>query len=154
MRQNQNNMNCYCRFLTAVLLSASLVLGGCGQQAETETSSEETSQAVVPPVVNVDKNKVVGNWVRADAPYQLSISELTEGGSMKAAYFNPKEIHVGKAFWTDQNQAISVYVELRDVNYPGSNYTLSYVPGQDILSGKYFQAVEGATYDVIFTRVK
>jgi hypothetical protein len=39
--------------------------------------------------------------------------------------------------------ATQVVVELRDVNYPGSTYTLTYDPGTDRLTGTYYQAVAG-----------
>jgi len=43
---------------------------------------------------------------------------------------------------------IKAFVELRDVNYPGSKYNLQYDAGIDRLKGTYFQAVYGETYDV------
>jgi hypothetical protein len=43
---------------------------------------------------------------------------------------------------------------MRDVNYPGSKYTLSYLPDKDILAGEYFQAVESLTFYVEFIRKK
>jgi hypothetical protein len=50
--------------------------------------------------------------------------------------------------------AVSVFIELKDVGYPGSAYTLVYSPEQDILSGVYFQAVVKQSFEVIFTKVK
>ena len=39
-----------------------------------------------------------------------------------------------------------IFIELQDVGYPGSTYTLMYHPQQDILAGFYFQAaVKGDT---------
>jgi hypothetical protein len=73
---------------------------------------------------------------------------------LEAAYFNPRPIHVGKAGWSKEGQAVKVYVELRDVNYPGSNYTLIYDVGSDRLVGRYFQAVARETFDVSFVRQK
>jgi hypothetical protein len=146
------------------LLLASLCMTclSCGQTGETDTTAvaAEAAKTVNEPVkpaqqVSVDKNKIAGTWVRTDAPYNLKITDVSSDGNMKVEYLNPKPIHVGKATWsTDVNAAINIYVELRDENYPGSNYTLVYMPDKDLLAGKYFQAVEGATYDVEFTRVK
>ena len=79
---------------------------------------------------------------------------MSGNGVMKAGYFNPKSINVSKASWSPANGAINIYIELRDVNYPGSNYNLTYFTGNDTLVGKYFQAVEGVTYDVGFSRKK
>jgi hypothetical protein len=49
---------------------------------------------------------------------------------------------------------VKVFIELRDVNYPGSTYTLAYDPVSDQLKGDYFQAALRQTFDVFFTRVK
>jgi hypothetical protein len=45
-----------------------------------------------------------------------------------------------------------VFVELRDVNYPGSKYSLRYDPAADSLKGFYFQAIEKQTFPVEFIR--
>jgi hypothetical protein len=73
---------------------------------------------------------------------------------MLAGYFNPASIHVGKANWISNDGVLQIYIELRDQNYPGSSYTLRYQPDQDMLAGKYFQAVEGVSYDIAFSRKK
>ena len=56
--------------------------------------------------------------------------------------------------WTNADGILNVYIELRDENYPGSNYKLNYSVEKDALAGEYFQAVEGTTYNVAFTRAK
>jgi len=43
---------------------------------------------------------------------------------------------------------------LRDVNYPGSTYTLDFLPEQDRLIGAYFQAALQQTFEVEFVRQK
>jgi hypothetical protein len=48
---------------------------------------------------------------------------------------------------------LGVFVELRDVNYPGSTYTLTYQPATDRLAGTYFHAVSGQNMDVEFSRL-
>jgi hypothetical protein len=45
-----------------------------------------------------------------------------------------------------------VSVELRDVNYPGSTYKLSYDPRRDVLVGSYFLAATNETIEVEFVR--
>jgi hypothetical protein len=47
-----------------------------------------------------------------------------------------------------------LFVELRDVNYPGSTYMLAYQPGQDALVGSYYQPALEQTYEVGFLRAK
>lgn len=143
------------------LIGMIMVCVSCNQTAK--TSSTKGKENVVKdnsqfsnPVNNasIDKNKISGNWVRTDATYNLKIAELSEDGSMKVEYLNPKSIHVEKATWTEVNGVIQIYVELRDENYPGSNYNLFYIADKDLLAGKYFQAVEGLTYDVGFMRAR
>lgn len=68
--------------------------------------------------------------------------------------FNPNPINVGSAKWEESYGNLKIVVEMRDVNYPGSTYTLNYLPDRDILAGEYYQAVEGLTFYVEFTRVK
>jgi hypothetical protein len=103
---------------------------------------------------SIDKNLLLGNWVRTDADYKIKISEVAKEGKLKAGYFNPKSINVSKASWTNTKGVLKIQIELRDENYPGSNYNLTYYPEKDMLAGKYFQAVTGETYDVLFARVK
>jgi hypothetical protein len=143
------------RFL-AVLCAA--ILFSCNQagQGNDTASSEPAKPATeVPPtpVANLDEGKLLGSWVRTDSPYEIRILELRSDGNMLAGYFNPRSINVGKATWS-KTQSLDVYIELQDENYPGSNYLMKYIPEQDMLTGKYFQAVEGTTYDVSFSRKK
>ncbi len=99
-----------------------------------------------------DVQRLEGRWVRPDGGYILELRDVHEGGSPKAAYFNPRPIKVSQAVWTRQGGKISVWVELRDGNYPGSTYNLEYDPGSDRLKGNYFQAVEKQTYGIQFVR--
>jgi hypothetical protein len=101
-----------------------------------------------------DKNVLVGNWFRTDADYRIQISKINEEGTVVANYFNPNPINVGKADWEESYGYLKIIIELRDVNYPGSTYTLSYLPDRDILAGDYYQAVEGLTFYVEFARRK
>ena len=137
------------------------LLSGC-QQKTPDTSAESAPSVTEQPAApvdqplpnNVDKNSLAGERTRTDAPYKLNTSDIGENGVMKAGYFNPKSIHVEKSTWVSDANGLGIYIELQDVNYPGSNYTLTYVSGKDMLAGKYFQAVEGMTYDVAFIRTK
>ena len=61
-------------------------------------------------------------------------------------------IHSKVAEAKDKNHGLEVFVELRDVNYPGSTYTLAYDRAKDLLQGVYFQATMRQSYDVIFFR--
>ena len=101
-----------------------------------------------------DKNLLVGDWVRTDAGYLIKIIKVNEDGILEAQYFNPKPINVGKANWEENHGNLTITVELRDVNYPGSTYALSYLPDRDILAGDYHQAVQGLNFYVEFIRNK
>ena len=103
---------------------------------------------------NIDKNTLVGDWVRTDADYLIRITKVNDDGTMTAQYFNPNPINVGRANWEQSYGNLKVIVEMRDVNYPGSTYTLNYLPDKDMLAGEYYQAVEGLTFYVEFMRRK
>jgi hypothetical protein len=105
-------------------------------------------------VVKIDEQSLAGRWVRPDGGYILELKEIGKDGTLKAAYFNPQPIKVFKAEWNRKQDGINVFVELRDINYPGSKYNLRYDPKIDKLKGTYFQAVYGETYDVEFVRAK
>jgi len=75
-------------------------------------------------------------------------------GRIDAAYFNPRPINVARAEASRDGEKVLVFVELRDVNYPGSTYTLTYEPATDLLRGVYFQAAMGASFEVFFQRLQ
>jgi hypothetical protein len=105
----------------------------------------------------IDKNDVqhiVGRWVRPDGGYMLDLKEIGKDGTLKAAYFNPTPINVYRAELGLKQGAITIFVELRDVNYPGSIYNLIYDPKTDRLVGTYFQAVQKVSYNIEFMRSK
>jgi len=101
-----------------------------------------------------DYKRLEGKWKRPDGGYILQLMEIGKDGTLKAAYFNPRAINVFKAEWNCKQDIINVFVELRDINYPGSNYNLHYDPKTDKMKGTYYQAVHGETYDIEFVRTK
>jgi len=115
--------------------------------------TEEPSDSVSSSAKTIDKNLLVGNWLRTDSDYRLQISEVNEDFTLEAKYFNPNPINVGRASWQESYGSLKIIVELRDVNYPGSTYTLNYLPDKNLLAGDYYQAVEGLTFYVEFTRI-
>jgi hypothetical protein len=98
--------------------------------------------------------KLAGRWVRPDGGYMLEIKSANAQGQLAAGYFNPRSIHVARAEASREGTSIRVFVELRDVNYPGSTYTLVYEPISVLLRGIYFQAVMKEHYDVLFERLR
>jgi hypothetical protein len=114
--------------------------------------AEQSPTAGQKPTPAIEKLR--GRWLRDTGGYIIEIRSVGAGGKLEAAYFNPRSIHVGRAQAVEQGGVVKVSVELRDVNYPGSTYTLNYDPKNDRLVGRYFQAVTGETFDVTFVRLK
>ncbi len=128
----------------ALILIAALVFLLSNNGTDNSTTKTKTA----------DKNTLIGDWVRTDAQYLIRITQVNDDGTMTAQYFNPNPINVGNAKWESSYGNLKAIVEMRDVNYPGSTYTLNYLPDRDILAGEYYQAVEGLTFYVEFTRNK
>ncbi len=101
-----------------------------------------------------DVQLLEGRWIRPDGGYVLELGEIKKDGSVKTLYFNPRPIKVFSATWSRREGKINLFVELRDINYPGSKYNLQYDPKSDRLKGTYFQAVEKQTYNIEFVRAK
>jgi hypothetical protein len=95
---------------------------------------------------------LVGEWVRPDGGYVLAISGVAPDGKATASYFNPRPIRVARAEAKLEGALVGLFVELQDVNYPGSTYTLGYDTATDQLKGIYYQAAQGAQYEVAFSR--
>lgn len=97
-------------------------------------------------------DRLAGRWFRTDGSYILEIRSVSPEGKVDAAYLNPRPIHVARAEALREGGALTLFVELRDVNYPGSTYKLIYDPARDVLAGLYFQALHQQSYDVEFVR--
>ena len=96
---------------------------------------------------------LAGQWVRTDGGYRIVIEDIKPDGSLKASYFNPRKINVHESNWEVKEDGLHLFIELRDVNYPGSKYNLVYANEKDVLNGTYFQAIEKGTYFVKFLRI-
>ena len=95
-----------------------------------------------------------GRWLRPDGGYILDIRNVRADGAIDAVYLNPRPINIGSAKALRDGSTLRLSVELRAPNYPGSTYTLTYDPKRDELSGVYFQAVQGQSFEVVFVRTK
>jgi hypothetical protein len=102
----------------------------------------------------IDTQRLLGRWVRPDGGYVLELKGIGKDGSLQAAYYNPRPIHVSRAELSRKDGTITVFVELRDVNYPGSTYNLQYDPKTDRLTGTYYQALQRQLFEVQFARTK
>jgi hypothetical protein len=103
---------------------------------------------------DIEFQRLAGRWLRPDGGYVLELRDIKQDGNLKAAYFNPAPINVFRAKLERKDHVIKLFVELRDVNYPGSAYDLQYDPRTDRLKGTYFQAVEKRAYEIEFVRTK
>lgn len=113
-----------------------------------------TNATVEVPKLKADFSKLIGRWERPDGGYVLELKSVDAQGKLEAKYLNPNPINVEQASATAEADAIKVFVILRDQNYPGCTYKLTYDAKADQLFGKYFQASMGETYDVTFGRLK
>ena len=112
------------------------------------------SASAIAAVSAADFSPLVGRWQRTDGGYILEFHSIDVDGKIKAGYLNPNPINVASARASMYKQHMKVDVELRDVGYPGSTYTLLYAPQKDALYGYYYQAVAGQTFEVLFVRMK
>ena len=103
--------------------------------------------------VLVEFDKLKGKWLRPDGGYVIEIKQLLPQNDLEVAYFNPNPIHVGKARLYKERGFVKVFVELQDVNYPGSTYTLIYDRENDLLRGVYYQATQQQEYQIEFERL-
>jgi len=133
---------CFWRWLVGLILLAVMILA-VNLIGETNVTASE-----------VQVSKLAGRWVRPDGGYVLELKDPSSNGKIKAAYYNPRPINVSKAEWQSKDGYSSVFVELRDTNYPGSTYTLAYNPATDSLVGIYFQAALQQQFEVKFERQK
>ena len=103
-------------------------------------------------LAKTDTEYLVGRWVRPDGGYVLELLEFNDNGGLVATYYNRRLVHVAQAGWRQTREGIELFVELRDVDYPGSIYKLRYYPIKDRMQGVYFQAMYQQYYPVEFVR--
>jgi hypothetical protein len=97
---------------------------------------------------------LIGQWLRPDGGYIIDISGIESGGNMQAGYYNPRPIRIAKAQAGQEGATATVFIELDDVGYPGSTYTLRYDPASDQLQGVYYQAALQESFEVVFVRMQ
>ncbi|HEX5223045.1 MAG TPA: hypothetical protein VFZ59_26035 [Verrucomicrobiae bacterium] len=122
--------------------------------AQTVSSTPSTNAAPIAAQAKPDFHKLKGKWLRPDGGYIIEIKSVDDSGKLDASYLNPRPIHVAKAEATQDGGTMKVFIELQDVNYPGSTYTLTYIPARDLLAGIYFQALQRQSYEVYFERTQ
>jgi hypothetical protein len=103
------------------------------------------------PAIAADASPLIGEWVRPDGGYRLTVLAVNADGTVKAEYHNPAPIEVEAAKAGEADGKPTLFVELGGENYKHSTYNLT-LQG-DRLVGKYHQAVLQKTYDIFFVRV-
>jgi len=131
-----------------------LRVAGLFSACQSQPAPEPAGRRARSPAEKADLQKLVGRWLRPDGGYILEIRTVGADGRLDAAYLNPRPIHVERAEASQKGTTVEVFLELQDEGYPGSTYTLVYDPGQDVLSGIYFQAALGQNYQVVFVRTE
>jgi hypothetical protein len=135
-----------------VLLAVAIVgpLGVGGWRAQHADTRPPAPMAATAPGVQ----QLKGKWLRLDGGYVIDVRTVEDGGTMDVAYFNPRPIKVSRAEASQEGATIKVFLELRDINYPGSTYTLTYDSASDQLKGVYYQAALQQRFEVVFVRMK
>jgi hypothetical protein len=127
---------------------------GMRTEPKPEDSNAQNFKKDAVQTVSPDKfQNLIGRWIRPDGGYIIEIRNVGSDGLMEAAYFNPRPIHVSQARLTSVNKELQVFIELRDVGYPGATYALIYHPEQDVMAGLYYQPTAGQSFEVIFVRM-
>ena len=114
--------------------------------------------SVVTYVVYQQKSKplyyenLIGKWVRPDGGYVLDITTVHRDGKIEMAYLNPRPINVSKAQVNIKSDKIEIFIELRDRNYPGNYYTLTFDSKANRLVGVYHHLGLNQNFDVYFIK--
>ena len=131
-----------------LLVVAVLGLGAyaCRGRGEREAAPRPAPAAPSGP------DKLVGQWMRTDGEYMLSIGSFSPDGKLAARYLNPQPINVSRAEWKQADARLLIMVELQDRGYPGSFYELTYDAVSDGLSGVYHHLGLNQDFEVAFYR--
>lgn len=131
---------------------------GCKPANPVATSAESAAAATNAAAALAKPNpafeKITGRWERPDGGYILDLRNVDAEGKIEAGYYNPSPINVSGARAYAEGGETRVFVELRDVNYPGCTYKLTYDAKNDQLFGQYYQATMQQIYEVTFARRK
>jgi hypothetical protein len=137
-----------------------LVLGVCNWRdrppalAQGMVATQDETRGVTLAPATPEPATLIGRWVRPDGGYAIVIKNVDPSGKLDATYSNPNPINVSMAEVSVEGGALRIFIELRGVGYPGSTYTLTYVPTGDRLTGVYFQAALRQKFEMVFQRAR
>lgn len=134
-----------------MILVAGAIPVACSSN-EPAPKERAATTSVAPNPNAADVERLVGRWLRSDMSYMIEISSVSADGTLEARYLNPQPVHVSRAEAKPVNGALEVLVELTDRGYPGSYYTLTYAPAEDLLRGVYHHLGIQQNFDVAFFR--
>ncbi|NBB80383.1 MAG: hypothetical protein GVY36_13240 [Verrucomicrobia bacterium] len=98
--------------------------------------AQPTLETYLGPYEQPHAGQFEGDWTRSEGTYSFEIS--VEDGEVTPRYFNPDPINVESATLVETEAGgLQLQVVLRDQGYPGSTYTLQYIPQYRILAGTY-----------------
>jgi hypothetical protein len=137
--------------LTTIMIALGIAFA---LQTASECAAQAKKDAATETKDKTGFDVLKGRWLRPDGGYIIQIRNIDPSGKMEAGYFNPRPINVSRAEATRDSGKMKVFIELRDTGYPGSTYTLTYDPKEDVLRGIYYQAAMKQSFDVYFTRMK
>ena len=100
----------------------------------------------------LDYENLIGKWVRPDGGYILDIKSISADGKVEMTYLNPQPINVSRAQIDTKENGTELFIELRDRNYPGNYYTLTFDPEANRLDGMYHHLGLNQNFDVYFVR--
>jgi len=149
----------YVHLIVLMLVFAAIAAGAFflfyGKQTGAQsTAPPAAKESVAQPEAKTEFESLKGRWLRPDGGYVIEIKDIDNRGQMVAAYFNPRPINVSRAEAALDGTTVKVFIELRDINYPGATYNLTYDPENDQLRGVYFQAALRQSFDIFFVRMK
>jgi len=113
--------------------------------------SEAEDSAAMPAATGFEA--LVGQWVRPDGGYMVTIRSAGADGKLDASYANPAPLAFSRAEAIQDGEKTRVFLELTDDGYNGSTYTLTFDPEADVLRGVYYQANAQQNYEIFFVRV-
>jgi hypothetical protein len=122
-------------------------------EEKTAFSNKNVTESSMPNA-DIPLDTILGRWLRPDGNYVIQINSIDSEKQIDAQYFNPRPIKIARAELIPAGSNLRIFIEFDDEGYKGSSYDLIYDPAQDALSGKYFQATYGQTYQIAFVRLK
>ena len=146
-------------FVAALAMGLALGFVACDKSAPVPptapvAASGATNSPATPAAASPELQKLLGKWERPDGGYVIEIRSVDAEGKVDAGYSNPSPIKVAAARAYREGSATKLFIELRDVNYPGCTYQLTLDEQHDQLFGMYYQAAMQQTFDVAFARLK